>query len=117
MEENGVPGLESEPFGSNDAELFVIRSTVAQMICEITEQLHQDDEHTVYQAQIISARVDQDYWDDQKCLFRRLTVTIAPYLTFFGSQTFGYVYTGAVEEVKQPGDESSCSHNIHSNDT
>lgn len=96
--ENGVPGLESEPIGADD-ELFAIQSTVAQMICEITEQLHQDHEHIVYQAQILSARVDPDYWDAEKLLFRPRTITTAPFLTFFGSQTFGFVYASAFDQA------------------
>jgi flavin reductase (DIM6/NTAB) family NADH-FMN oxidoreductase RutF len=97
LAERGVPGLYREPFlfftstTGNVESLFAIRGTVAQMACEIVETLHTDDEHIVYQARVVAARVDANYWDTDKLLFRPMTTSTAPYLTFFGSQTFGYV--------------------------
>jgi flavin reductase (DIM6/NTAB) family NADH-FMN oxidoreductase RutF len=96
LAENGVPGLHSEPFDQS----FAIRDTVAQMACEITGTLRtsdtdnddNDEEHVIYRARVVTARVDTNYWDGEKLLFRAMTAVTPPYLTFFGSQTFGYVY-------------------------
>jgi flavin reductase (DIM6/NTAB) family NADH-FMN oxidoreductase RutF len=95
LAENGVPGLDSEPFDQS----FAIRDTVAQMACEITSTLRTSDtdndddkEHVIYRARVVTARVDTNYWDAEKLLFRPMTAVTPPYLTFFGSQTFGYVY-------------------------
>ena len=53
-----------------------------------------DDNHLLIMAEVTDAYVHQSYWDDKKLIFRPLSSDIPPYLTFFGSQTFGYVTSG-----------------------
>ena len=50
-----------------------------------------DDNHLLVMAEVTDAYVHQSYWDDKKLIFRPLSSDVPPYLTFFGSQTFGYV--------------------------
>ena len=84
----GVPGLVKEPFKD---DIFAIRGTVAQMKCRVDQILDTvDADHHLLVAQVVSARVKTTYWDVDKKLFRPSTGA-PPYLTFFGSQTFGYV--------------------------
>ncbi|KAL7565479.1 hypothetical protein ACA910_012218 [Epithemia clementina (nom. ined.)] len=48
-------------------------------------------QHSLVLAQVETAYVHSHYWDGQKKLFRPQNQHVPPYLTFFGSQTFGYV--------------------------
>ena len=56
-----------------------------------------DDDHFLIMAEVLDAYVNSSYWDSTKLLFRPMTTktegeqTVPPYLTFFGSQTLGYV--------------------------
>lgn len=59
----------------------------------------QEQEHSLIMAQVEVAYVLSEYWDEKKKLFRPnpdLTSNkhVPPYLTFLGSQTFGYVHMG-----------------------
>ena len=61
-------------------------------------QHQRPQEHVLIWAQVEAAFVHTNYWDGQKKLFRpqqeqQHAVIVPPYLTFFGSQTFGYVHT------------------------
>lgn len=108
--------VSSSSSSSTTWPLCYIDGTVAYMICQVVQILdnnYNDDHYTVL-GQIRSAKVLSTYWDIQKNLFRPMnnsgnidTITtssdakvsateientkIRPYLTFFGSQTFGYV--------------------------
>jgi flavin reductase (DIM6/NTAB) family NADH-FMN oxidoreductase RutF len=58
-----------------------------------------DDDHLLIMAEVIDAYVHSSYWDEKKLLFcPRVKVGsdnkedgVPPYLTFYGSQMFGYV--------------------------
>ena len=57
-----------------------------------------DDNHLFVMAET-DAYVHPSYWDRNKLLFRPLSNDVPPYLTFFGSQTFGYVTSGENENA------------------
>lgn len=50
-----------------------------------------DETHFLLLADVVEAHVHPSYWDSDKLLFRPKSKEVAPYLTFFGSQTFGFV--------------------------
>ena len=51
-----------------------------------------DPQHLLVLAEVTEAYVHPAYWDHEKLLFRPLSAeNIPPYLTFLGSQTFGYI--------------------------
>ena len=58
-----------------------------------------DEDHLLIMADVVDAYVHSSYWDSNKLLFRPMSKEggqtvlgpVPPYLTFFGSQTFGYV--------------------------
>ena len=114
---NGIVGLIPVSLGSSDDtlleefELFAIKGTVAHLKCRVyaligpslstnenasnvTVDITQpaiDDDHLLIMAEVIDAYVHRSYWDSNKLLFRPMTTIYPPYLTFFGSQSFGYV--------------------------
>jgi len=104
----GIPGLEtvgigtcSEPTDTNG--LFAIKGTIAHLECHITQLLDSgvvDEHHVLVIAQVTRAFVDRRYWDSSKNLFRPLA-NVSPYLTFFGSQTFGYVVSHVEQEHEE----------------
>jgi len=103
----GVPQLESVPIVDNQHhQLFAIRGTVARMVCRVNRILEGaiDSEHLLVLAVTHRALVRTDYWDQEKVLFRPMLADTAPYLTFFGSQTFGYV----VSEPNMPVPKASA---------
>ena len=53
-----------------------------------------DDDHLLVMAEVIDAYVHRSYWNEKKLLFQPLLADVPPYLTFLGSQTFGYVTSG-----------------------
>jgi len=92
-----VVGLKAVPFGNdscsdNESDLFIIDGTVAQLKCKayqiIKEPLVDNDHYIVF----AHAFVLKNYWNPDKNLFQPQESDTPPYLTFFGSQTFGYVY-------------------------
>mmetsp|Transcript_8303 Transcript_8303/g.11932 ORF Transcript_8303/g.11932 Transcript_8303/m.11932 type:complete len:311 (-) Transcript_8303:1039-1971(-) len=112
--DKGVPTLKAIPlFGSandtkapavsglcNDGnqqqqDLFAIQGTVAHLKCKAYRILEQDidDDHYLVLAEVEEAAVHPSYWDIEKNLFRPESDATPPYLSFFGSQTFGYVVT------------------------
>jgi flavin reductase (DIM6/NTAB) family NADH-FMN oxidoreductase RutF len=103
MRRAGVSGLRAIPLGggiqpstTGEAEpyLFTIEGTVAHMACHaVRVTVCADEDHYLVAAQIDLAFVRTDYWDIAHNLFRPAATTVPPYLTFFGSQTFGYVMT------------------------
>ncbi|KAL3801138.1 hypothetical protein ACHAW5_011086 [Stephanodiscus triporus] len=50
-----------------------------------------DEDHLLVLAEVTDAYVHPSYWDDTKSTFRPLSEDLPPYMTFLGSQTFGYV--------------------------
>lgn len=102
----GIPSLECVPIGNferdeeeksksdNKSFPFAIKGTVAHLLCRVIHKVAQDDwvdmSHLVVFARVTKAHVLSSYWDVSKKLFRPDSQSL-PYLTFFGSQTFGYV--------------------------
>jgi len=115
LQGRGVPGLETVPLeigGGNQQHLFAIEGTVARMVCKVNQILNEiiDSDHLLVLAQVDLAEVHRDYWDETKDQFRPMRAETAPYLTFFGSQRFGYVVSedrlldselASLESVKQ----------------
>jgi flavin reductase (DIM6/NTAB) family NADH-FMN oxidoreductase RutF len=113
QDQTWIPDLIALPLGgktkdvdhfSQSHEDFAIQGTVAHIQCNILSiqtadsKLNNlssaetvDDDHILVFGQVTKAYVHEQYWDTTKNLFRRQSETVAPYLTFFGSQTFGYV--------------------------
>jgi len=73
------------------------RETADSIECDDTIPPGIDHEHLLVMAEVIDAYVHPSYWDVNKLLFRPLSTDVPPYLTFFGSQTFGYVMSGSNE--------------------
>jgi flavin reductase (DIM6/NTAB) family NADH-FMN oxidoreductase RutF len=95
-EREGIPGLVRVPVGDRDAYkegLFCIGDTVAHLHCR-TYMIHNDDHvdrnHHIIYAQVIDAFCRSSYWNSEKKLFCPKPGK-NPYLTFLGSQTFGYI--------------------------
>lgn len=114
-----IPYCSISDQSSQQTSLFVIDGTVAHMKCrtygiiastmpcenqadsdaklhtsnedDVTQQTVIDHDHLLVMAEVIDAHVHPLYWDDKKLLFRPVTEEEPPYLTFLGSQTFGYV--------------------------
>lgn len=100
---NGPPQHQSEPNIRETTDTnqqpsttwpFAIKGTVAHLLCKV---IHKADEaawvdafHYVIFAKVTKAHVHASYWNDSKKLFEPKHGH-PPYLTFFGSQTFGYV--------------------------
>jgi len=78
---------------------FAIEGTVAHLKCQIKSVINNttnnsdmvDDDHWLCSAVIHSAWVHPLYWCRTKNQFRPINPSVPPYLTFFGSQEFGYV--------------------------
>ena len=99
-----VPHLEAVPLESSpqqqpvdrgEERLFAIRGTVAHMVCHVQQIVSDtiDSDHHLVLATINSAEVHPNYWDQSKNQFRPLQEETPPFLTFFGSQRFGYVFS------------------------
>ncbi len=99
----GIPGLEAEPLqcqvsskqhddGSKISSPFAIRGTVAHLKCSTYKIMEDiiDDDHLLILAQVTAASVHSSYWDSNNNTFRPKDGS-PPYLTFYGSQEFGYV--------------------------
>mmetsp|Transcript_22405 Transcript_22405/g.34538 ORF Transcript_22405/g.34538 Transcript_22405/m.34538 type:complete len:299 (+) Transcript_22405:1357-2253(+) len=110
--EKGVPTLNAVPlFGTNhhsrkvnidmcqdncqEDQLFAIEGTVAHLKCKAYRIMEEgiDDDHYLVLAEVEEAAVHPSYWDKQQNLFRPASDSTPPYLSFFGSGTFGYVVT------------------------
>jgi flavin reductase (DIM6/NTAB) family NADH-FMN oxidoreductase RutF len=98
---NGIPGLRTVPFGNEETnnasnkDIFCVEGTIAHIYCKIDEVFDGggaivDDEHYLVAATIVDAYVRNDYFDTTKNLFCPCEGA-DPFLTFLGSQTFGYV--------------------------
>ena len=113
LTKKGIPGLIPIPLGDSSpyttltetqstSDLFAIKGTVAHMQCRTYGVMSTPPEHSSYSidenhllilAEVFDAYVKPSYWDDTKKLFCPQEEEVPPYLTFFGSQTFGYVTT------------------------
>ena len=113
---NGIPSLQKVPFGCGVPVLlkdqpagergasnlwpFAIRGTVAHLECIVRDIVDNaewiDASHYVVFAKVTSAYVHPKYWNVSKKLFQP-SQGYPPYLTFFGSQTFGYVSPNPLE--------------------
>lgn len=87
---------------------FAIDGTVAHLHCRTYHVVSDpndaiDSEHHLVLAEVTSAYVCSSYWDPVKLQFRPETCDTPPYLTFLGSQTFGYVCCeGKIGPEKSP---------------
>lgn len=84
------------PFASETQEegfIFCIQGTIAHMRCRTYAVMEEaiDEEHYLVLGEVIDAFCHSDYWEASKKLFRPKPGA-QPYLTFFGSQTFGRVF-------------------------
>ncbi|KAL7476503.1 hypothetical protein ACHAW6_002362 [Cyclotella cf. meneghiniana] len=72
------------------------------------QQLAIDQDHLLIMAEVLEAAVHPMYWEEKKLLFRPQSKSscsameteedeVPPYLTFFGSQTFGYVTSSTLK--------------------
>jgi flavin reductase (DIM6/NTAB) family NADH-FMN oxidoreductase RutF len=97
----GVPGLVACRIGTDecyednhttDETMLAIHGTIAHLECSVTKVMDGvvDDQHLLVTAQVTKAFVQSNYWDESKNLFRPAE-GFPPYMTFFGSQTLGYV--------------------------
>lgn len=99
----GVPGLKaisighvSTNTGQSDLNLFAIDGTVAHLKCKVYQIITDpviDEDHSLILAQVEAAFVHMDYWNAAKNLFQPQSADTPTYLTFLGSQTFGYVHS------------------------
>ena len=107
---NGVDGLVAVRIGGvekapqNEHDPIAILGTVAHLVCKTYRIVDGkdgnaiDDDHHLILAEVKEAYVHRDYWNEEKIQFQPMTKKIengelqpAPYLTFLGSQRFGYV--------------------------
>ena len=111
----GINGLKGTKLGTSeekledDGESCAIQGTVAHLKCRIycipsrDEDLI-DDDHDLFLAEITDAYVHSNYWDKRKKLFfpqlKPNKPPVPPYLTFLGSQTFGYINGRETENIK-----------------
>jgi flavin reductase (DIM6/NTAB) family NADH-FMN oxidoreductase RutF len=117
---DGVPGLLaisptlSAEHSHDETSLVCVDGTVAHMVCRVQQILDTtyNDDHWLVVAQIEAASVHPSYWDAAKNLFRPLCAP--PYLSFFGSQTFGYVMTAEqMEKRSNSGSQSQSGYADH----
>ena len=95
----GIPGLTTIPIGRRlkSDKLMAIDKTVAHLRCtslsvqQAPEHNGSQQHHLIIMAQVTEGYVEESYWDTRKNIFRPVSPNVSPYLTFFGSQTFGYV--------------------------
>jgi flavin reductase (DIM6/NTAB) family NADH-FMN oxidoreductase RutF len=99
----GIPGLRAVPLANGtpcgifhngrDTESFFIDGSVAHLQCEATSFMERviDDDHYLVLARVTKAAVKKSHWNTCQNLFQPQRDDVAPYLTFFGSQTFGHV--------------------------
>lgn len=126
IKNNGILGLIPVPLGYagslERSGLFAIKGTVAHLRCRTyavigphpsdnlgemsnnansTKRPSIDDDHLLIMAEVIDAYVHPSYWNPTKLLFcpqqREGEEAVSPYLTFFGSQTFGYVVSSIAD--------------------
>eukprot|EP00977_Amphora_coffeiformis_P009160 scaffold2092_cov144-Amphora_coffeaeformis.AAC.1 len=94
----GIPHLERVSLGQDTEGStgwpFAVKGTVAHLLCRVIHIAERtdwiDNSHYVVFAKITRAYVKSSYWNASKKLFQPAP-GFPPYLTFFGSQTFGYV--------------------------
>jgi flavin reductase (DIM6/NTAB) family NADH-FMN oxidoreductase RutF len=110
--EHGIDGLTAVRLGctseapQHDGDVFAIQGTIAHLHCRIYQIVGGvdgnviDEDHHLILAEVVDAYVHKDYWNVEKKQFRinapsnphGNTVALPPpYMTFYGSQSFGYV--------------------------
>lgn len=95
---SGIPSLVRVPLSQSTEDStawpFAIQGTVAHLLCRIIHVADGTDwidaDHHVIFATVSRAYVQSAYWNTSKTTFQP-SHGYPPYLTFFGSQTFGYV--------------------------
>lgn len=126
IKNNGILGLIPVPLGYagtlERSGLLAIKGTVAHLRCRTyavigphpsdslgemsnnansTKRPSIDDDHLLIMAEVTDAYVHPSYWDPTKLLFCPRQIKgeekVSPYLTFFGSQTFGYVVSSIAD--------------------
>ena len=118
---HGIQGLIKVPMGGgahpheegdvDDSSLFAIHGTIAHLYCRTESILDHtiDDEHVLILARVFDAYCHIQYWDPIKSLFRPKP-GVLPYLSFFGSQTFGYVVS---KELLLRSEDQQCHEEDH----
>lgn len=66
-----------------------VRNCCAHLLCTMLSSQEADHDHWLMTASVELAHVRAEYWSGKT--FQPLHQEVAPFLTFFGSQTFGYV--------------------------
>ena len=101
--QNGIEGLHTVQIGSSteepksESESFAVKGTVAHLKCctyrivDGKDGSAIDEDHHLILCEVRAAFVHSQYWDDEKKRFRPKSRDVPPYMTFFGSQAFGYV--------------------------
>lgn len=101
--QNGIEGLHTVEIGSSteepksESELFAVRGTVAHLKCctyrivDGKDGSAIDEDHHLILCEVRAAFVHRQYWNEEKKRFQPTSKDVPPYLTFFGSQAFGYV--------------------------
>ena len=92
-----LPGW--QPLAANEEakeKLFAIGACVAHLVVQVLQALpdvpHLDSHHIVV-CRVMQAFVRTAYWDGKIFAPRNHEETLTPpYMSFFGSQTFGYIY-------------------------
>lgn len=104
--QNGIEGLHTVQTGSSteepksESELFAVKGTVAHLECctyrivDGKDGSAIDEDHHLILCEVRAAFVHSQYWDDNKKRFQPKSRGVPPYMTFFGSQAFGYVVSG-----------------------
>lgn len=101
--QNGIEGLHTVEIGSSmeepksESELFAVKGTVAHLKCctyrivDGKDGSAIDEDHHLILCEVRAAFVQSQYWNEEKKRFQPKCKDVSPYLTFFGSQAFGYV--------------------------
>lgn len=101
--QNGIEGLHAVQLGSSidepksESELFAVKGTVAHLKCctyrivDGKDGSAIDEDHHLILCEVKAAFVHRQYWNEEKKRFQPKSKDVPPYLTFFGSQAFGYV--------------------------
>jgi flavin reductase (DIM6/NTAB) family NADH-FMN oxidoreductase RutF len=110
---------------TEEGGLFAVAGTVCHMVCRVQQILDgvvhdndsSDSDHLLVLAVIEHAYVDVNYWDTNKNLFRPMECNGTfppPYLSFFGSQTFGYTTNTPCTAPKRRNNKQEDQQQAHS---
>lgn len=84
--------------------MFTVKSCVAHMVCKVVRGDNSEeaplgavvDGHYIINCQIYEAYVRKEYWSNNNFIAPEKDETSPPYLSFLGSQRFGYVTKSVV---------------------